>query len=237
MLNGLTTAIGTDGDGLGAATILPLRDLSWRGLAAICERSLWAGDADETERIVTEALRRRVDLGIVYDGIVAPALQRVGDLWDPSHVPALGRLLPSDTALAAMRAVTARSAGRRDRPSRRVVFATDAEERHTIGLQMAADVLEDAGHEAIRCAEGARLEAVIDAVLKNDADAVAISCTTDASGDHLATTAASLWEELPGLPIVVGGRGVRPHLPVGPIARVDSLDDLLAAVVLAPRRS
>jgi methanogenic corrinoid protein MtbC1 len=236
MLHRLTTAIGTDGDGLGAATILPLKDLSWRGLAAVCERSLWAGDANETAKILAEALRRRVDLGIVYDGIVAPALQRVGDLWDPSHVPSSDRSVASDTALDAMRAMTARFAGRRDRPSRRVVFATHADERHTIGLHMAADVLEDAGHEAIRCGDGARLEAVIDAVRRHDADAIAISCTTNASGDHLAATAARLWEELPDLPIVVGGRGVRPQLPVGPIARVDSLDDLLAAVVLAPRR-
>jgi len=230
-LKGLVTASGMDGDGLGVTTVVPLTDLSWRGLAAVCERSLWAGDASETARILSEALRRNVELGVVYEGIVTPALRRIGDLWDPTDRQTVDRPTATSTAVAAMQAIAAGGRLRSRRPARRVVFATDADEPHTVGLMMAAGVLEGAGHEAIRCDAATSLETVIELVRATEADGIAISCTTDRSGDRLDATTEILWRTLPGLPVLVGGRGVPARLPDGPIARVRSLDDLTDAVV------
>jgi PAS domain S-box-containing protein len=227
-------AAGTDSDGLGRPMVDP-----WGALLGAFQRALWSGDFHDAERIAAEAFSADTGLAGVYERMIAPALHQVGVLWSTGELTVADEHLATEATLRAMASVFALAEARPVATSarRRVVAATAEGERHGVGLRMAADALELAGHEVVHCGIDTPVEDLAALAASTRADAIAISFTMASSGDSLAVTAERLGEELPGLPLLVGGQGLPARLPDGPVIPVGSLDELVAVVdALPPRR-
>ena len=224
-----------DADGLGVVRIG--RD-PWEPRLDAYFRALRAGDVGEAERVASQACRDGESLAAVYERLMMPALYRVGDLWASGEMSVADEHLASEGTLRAMASAFADSeASRLGAGCRRCVLTVAAAgERHGIGVKMAADVLELAGHEVINCGIDAPTEDLIALASSVGADAIAMSFTTAGSGELLGPIAERIWETLPGLPLLVGGQGVPAHLPEGPATEIAGLDALRAAVDALPPR-
>jgi PAS domain S-box-containing protein len=224
-----------DMDGLGAA---PLASDPWGDLLECFRQALWAGDLAGAEDVATKAFRRGEGVAAVYERMITPALHQVGALWSSGELTVADEHLATEATLRAMAGVFA-LADPRELPAdtrRSIVTATADGERHGVGLRMAADALELAGHEVIHCGVDTPLDDLVGLATSSRADAVAISFTMACSGDGLAATAARIWSAAPTMPLIVGGQGIPSHLPCGPLTRVDSLTELIATVdALSPR--
>jgi PAS domain S-box-containing protein len=226
-------AAGTDSDGLGRPMVDP-----WGNLLGAFQRALWSGDLHDAERIAAEAFRTDAGLTGVYERMITPALHQVGNLWSTGELTVADEHLATEVTLRAMAGVFALAEARSVATTSRrcVVTATAEGERHGVGLRMASDALELAGHEVVHCGVDTPVEDLAALALSARADAVAISFTMASSGDSLAATAEHLALELPGLPLLVGGQGLPAYIPDGPVTRVGSLDELVALVDALPAR-
>ena len=112
-------------------------------------RALLAGDAAAAEEVARAALDMRFTEGMLYDLVVAPALHRVGRLWEVGKIGVghehLATQIATKVPVLAHEAV--RGAARR--PAYRAMLAAPEGEQHVVALDMAAKLLESAGYEVL----------------------------------------------------------------------------------------
>jgi EAL domain-containing protein (putative c-di-GMP-specific phosphodiesterase class I)/methanogenic corrinoid protein MtbC1 len=231
----LMVAFGTDSDGFASPLDTSRR---WQEHVDAYQRALWAGDHREAERVARRALDLGEGLAAVYERVITPAMHQVGVLWSTGELTAADEHTATEATQRAMAGVYALADEFPVHASaRRCIVTTTAEgERHGVGLRMAADTLELAGHDVVHCGVDTPTDDLIALARSSRADAVAISFTMASSGDNLAATAARIWRTLPGLPLLVGGQGLPGRLPEGPIEAIGGLEEMIEAADRLPVR-
>jgi methanogenic corrinoid protein MtbC1 len=192
-------------------------------LSRLYLEALRAADASGAYRVATEALGQGMTMPELYQRVIAPAMHRIGELWER------GALTVADEHLA--RALTNRilaalrpSPGEAVVPRRgRALLAAVEGEQHALGLRMAADLLEDAGYDAIYLGADVPTGALLQAVESLSPDLVAMTATMETLGPRLEAVAAELRRSHPGLGVLVGGQAAPPpdrrgHAGSGPRA-------------------
>lgn len=108
-------------------------------------RRLLAGDTSAVWRQLYSCYLAGMELAALYDEVVAPTLQRVGEQWSCGQLSVAHEHLASNTLLEALQAFRhlTRSEGLYHR---RAVCAAVEPEEHVFGLLMAAHVLEGSGY-------------------------------------------------------------------------------------------
>lgn len=166
---------------------------------------LAGGRARHAERLVGEALECGVAAADFYDEILAPAMRRIGELWARGVIGIGAEHLAAAIADRLCDEV-ARELERRAAPRPlRILLACPEGESHGLGLRMAFDVLDAAGHDVLTLGLDAPTDGIVGLALAHRVDVVGLSLVLSSA----AVPALAVTRELGrlGIPVVAGGQG------------------------------
>ncbi|HEU4325768.1 MAG TPA: cobalamin-dependent protein [Roseiflexaceae bacterium] len=167
--------------------------------------ALRAGDEPAAQAVVEHARAQGMDSYEIYYRIFAPAMVRIGELWERNELSVAEEHLAT--------AITERLIGRLSsgfqRPSGAppglVVLGCVAGERHTLGLRMLSDLLRARGWRVLDLGADVPTADWVRLALRYNADAVALSVNADRRLGEAAALIAELRAALPDLLVLVGG--------------------------------
>jgi len=182
-----------------------------RGDAPWAERlhaRMVAGDENGAWGVIEAALASGLEPKQIYLDVLGPALRKVGEDW----ADGTGSIPEEHRASA----VASRLVGRLGRAFRtkgrsrgRVLLGTPPGERHSIPVEMVADLMRGVGLEVIDLGVDLPIESFVEAaVAESPLDAIAISVTTPDLAEEAAALIAAV-HAATDTPIVIGGGGIR----------------------------
>lgn len=170
--------------------------------------ALLAGSPYDAERIVRDVVDAGLAEAVLDDEIIRPALQLVGDLWAEGVLT----IAEEHLATAISRHVVAIQRDlfrlQRERTAHRVMLVAAEGERHVLGLEMAASLIEHAGYPVREFGADLPVDDVALAVAIHDPAVVCFTTSTAWTALNLPAAFDAVREGNPRIGIVVGGRGV-----------------------------
>ncbi|MDQ3726213.1 MAG: cobalamin-dependent protein, partial [Actinomycetota bacterium] len=192
------------------------------------EAALLDVDPARAYEVARRGLDRGVSLACVYEEVIAPALWKVGELWEEGAISVADEHLATAMTYRIMVGLYASTLGA-EPAAGRVLLAGVEGEQHVVGLRMAADVLEIAGYEAAYLGADVPTADLLRTIGQMKPDLLAISATMPFSAHPLRQAVAVVREAHPHLPIVVGGQGAKIHDEDERTIFISDLDQLLEA--------
>jgi methanogenic corrinoid protein MtbC1 len=201
-------------------------------LSRLYLEALRAADASGAYRVAAGALGQGMTTPELYQRVIAPAMHQIGELWERGALTVADEHLATaltNRILAALRPGPGAAAV----PRRgRALLAAVEGEQHALGLRMAADLLEDAGYDAIYLGADVPTGALLQAVESLSPDLVAVTATLATLAPRLETVATELRRAHPDVGVLVGGQAAPPRIDGGTLVR--DLE-LLPERVLSPQ--
>jgi methanogenic corrinoid protein MtbC1 len=198
-------------------------------LARLYLDALRAADGPGAYRIAAEGLREGMNTPQLYQRVIAPAMHEIGLLWQQGALTVADEHLATaltNRVLAALRSPPGEepaadgAAAKRSRG--RALLAAVEGERHTLGLRMAADVLEDVGYESLYLGADVPTVALLRAVGSLSPDLVGLAATLPSLAPRLEAVAGEVRRAYPGVGLLVGGQAASPRIGEG--TRVQDLE-------------
>jgi diguanylate cyclase (GGDEF)-like protein len=168
----------------------------------------------------------------LYQRVIAPAMWRIGELWEQGAISVADEHLATALTHQVMAGVYGPSLGHKVKPGR-VLMAGVEGEQHALGLRMAADVLELAGYETVYLGADVPTDDLLQAVASRSPDLVGLSATMPSSMQALDRAIAEIQGANPGLIVFFGGQGVRPRESNDGAVLVRDLEQFLGMVEVA----
>jgi diguanylate cyclase (GGDEF)-like protein len=168
----------------------------------------------------------------LYQRVIAPAMWRIGDLWEQGAISVADEHLATALTHQAMAGIYGPSLGHKARPGRILMAAVEGEQ-HALGLRMAADVIELAGYETIYLGADVPTADLLQAVATRSPNLVGLSATMPDSTSALDHAITEIRRVNPSLVIMFGGQGAQPREEDDGAVLVRSLEQLLGAVEAA----
>src|SRR5215216_6795774 len=103
--------------------------------------ALIEGDAFAAEMLVRDAFDEGLPYGLIDDAIIAPALHRIGTLWERGEISVAHEHLATQISLRVLALLRELFRVTRRRADHRVMLAAVEGEQHIVALQMAGDLL------------------------------------------------------------------------------------------------
>ncbi len=217
--------------GIGSKQHRRSTDTNLRALQRAYGDALRAGDPARAQQAAAAAIDDGLAVPAVHDRMIAPSLRWIGDLWERGAITVgdehlavaitqdvLGRLFP--------RALVT-PAGSRER----IVLAAAQGEHHTLGLRMAADVLEGAGFDVLYLGADVPLDGLLETCRKHEPAAVGLSVSMPINVPTLIweIEALSALDRPPA--VFAAGRALGPAIEQGlDVPRIDGVEDVVAMV-------
>jgi len=111
--------------------------------------ALRIGDPMGAEAIAQEALDGGMDAPSVHSRLIAPAMHRIGELWQEDRVSIAVEHLATAISQDVLGRLYPKVLRTKLRSRERVILAAAQGEQHVLGLRMVADVLEGAGFDVL----------------------------------------------------------------------------------------
>ncbi|HEX7277997.1 MAG TPA: cobalamin-dependent protein [Solirubrobacterales bacterium] len=177
--------------------------------------SLRAADAAVAFRVASGALEEGMTVPQLYQRVIAPAMYRVGELWEMGALTVADEHLATALTHRVLAALRPRLGAGAERPlpgaaRERVMLAAVQGERHALGLRMAADVLEDAGFHTIYLGADVPTDALLQAISSLSPDLLGLGVTMRDLAPRLQEVAGAVREAYPQLGLLVGGQAAPP---------------------------
>ena len=204
-------------------------DKATRRLSRTYQETLTVADAGGAGRVARQALSEGMGVAGLYQRVIAPAMWRIGELWEQGAISVADEHLATALTHQAMAGVYGPSLGHKVKPGRILLAAVEGE-HHALGLRMAADVVELAGYETIYLGADVPTDDLLQAVIARSPDLVGLSATMPGSIQALDRAIAEIQRVNPDLLIFFGGQGVRPRESNDGAVLVRDLEQLLAMV-------
>lgn len=167
-----------------------------------------AGGGQAAEQIALECLAAGLTVAGLYEQVIAPAMARIGELWEQGEMTIAEEHLASALNLKVMASVYAASLPNKPSIDQGLVVLAGVEgDTHGVGLRMAGDVLELAGFEVIYLGEDVATDELILATATSSPDVIALAVPTPAARAAAEATIGKLRLRFPKVPLVVGGQG------------------------------
>jgi diguanylate cyclase (GGDEF)-like protein len=198
---------------------------------------LRVGDGRAADRVVADALAEGMAPEAVQTLVIAPAMVRIGDLWESGVISVADEHLATSVSQRVLvRLFDAMTARRhRGHTRERVLLAAVEGQRHVLGLQMVSDVLEGAGFEVLYLGDDVPVEGLRGFVARHQPAVVGLAYGTQDGGGLLLQALQAIHLEAPGARIMLGGRAVPPRLAAAgyphvrsPMEVVERVEALLA---------
>nr|MBA2514291.1 B12-binding domain-containing protein [Solirubrobacterales bacterium] len=111
--------------------------------------TLRVGDGGAAERVIEEALGLELSPVAVQSLIIAPAMARIGELWEAGAISVADEHLATAISQRVLVRLFEALTVARPRSRERILLAAVEGQHHTLGLRMVADVLEGSGFEVM----------------------------------------------------------------------------------------
>jgi methanogenic corrinoid protein MtbC1 len=196
------------------------REFKKRELAeSLSERyglALIEGDAVTAEAVVREAFDEELPYSLIHNGIIAPALHRIGTLWERGEISVAHEHLATQISLRVLALLRELFRVTRRRADHRVMLAALEGEHHVVALQMAGDLLEDAGYEVVNLGPDVPTAVLAEIVEEHRPQVVGFTLTMTAAAARLPHAIHAVEEASPGAAVIVGGNVGRRRMPDPP---------------------
>lgn len=167
--------------------------------------ALLAGSEAAAERVVGEAVDAGLPQATICDAVITPAMRRIGELWAQGEISVADEHLATQLTLRMLVLVGEGFRVAARRPGHRVLLAGIEQERHSVGLEMAAIVLSSAGYDVRSLGADVPLAALAPAVERHRPALVGLSATLAATAHVLPAAVYELRSADARLGIIVGG--------------------------------
>lgn len=187
-------------------------------LSRLYLEALRAGDGPGAYRIALRAFGEGMDVPGLYQRVVAPAMHRVGDLWEAGALTVADEHRATELTnrvLAALRPAPGEAEDGSGAGRGRALLATVAGERHALGLRMAADIIEDNGFETIYLGADVPSDTLLRAVSVTGPDLVVLAATMPELAPELEEVADAVGERHPEVELMLGGQAASPRISGG----------------------
>jgi RNA polymerase sigma-70 factor (ECF subfamily) len=192
------------------------------------------GDLEQARRVVREA-SDGMPVVSMLDDVLAPAMHDVGDRWQGHDVKDADHDLAGAVCERLITEIAPELLIAPPRTRETVLLLAPAPERHTLGLQMAAGVLDGAGYNTVLLGGGIADTTLGRALSTHRPDLIALTSTMPPRRS-LATTTGLIRETLPDAHLIIGGAAAErlpPNVNAHHVPRLDGLletvDELLGA--------
>lgn len=198
-------------------------------------KALLAGDEVGAEMAVRDAMDARLTTAQIDDEIIAPALWLVGRLWARGEISVADEHLATEISLRvlALQREVARTV--RDRSGRKALLAAPAGERHTVALQMIANLLRDAGYTVLMLGPDVPADALAEAACRHEPEVICMTATMPDVSDRVTIAIREIERGWRGAGYIVGGSGLsarlRPRPGIHVCRRVSEVVEAADAVV------
>jgi methanogenic corrinoid protein MtbC1 len=168
--------------------------------------ALQNGDGGDAERVAFRCLRDDMTVEVLYAQVIAPAMWRIGELWAAGEATVADEHLAAELAARVTASVHGSSFRRSSPRWGTILLAGPRKERHSLGLRMAADVLDLAGHRVLYLGPGVPVSAFLSMAEARRPDVVGLSSTYATEAGEIEETVSRLRAVLPETPVILGGR-------------------------------
>jgi MerR family transcriptional regulator, light-induced transcriptional regulator len=193
--------------------------------------ALLEGDAVTAERVVRDAFDEGLPYALIHDAVIAPALHRIGKLWERGEIGVGHEHLATQISLRVLALLRELFLVTRRRSEQRVMLAAVQGEQHVVALQMAGDLLEDAGYEVVMLGPDVPTAVLADVVREHRPQVVGLSVTMPDAAAELTNAVLKVQEANPHAGIIIGAPTRPARLPDPP--GVSFTSTVLDAVDLA----
>jgi methanogenic corrinoid protein MtbC1 len=170
--------------------------------------ALLAGDKAQCRATLEAWLAEGIDLRMLYQERLQPALYAVGELWEQGRVSVATEHLATAIVESLLNLVYPRLFSQ-PRIDKSVVVACVANEYHQIGGKMVADFFELNGWRGYFLGANTPEQDLLDLIREKQPDAVVLSLAMPFNLEKLLHTADAVRQAAPQLPILVGGQAFR----------------------------
>jgi diguanylate cyclase (GGDEF)-like protein len=198
-------------------------------LSRTYQDALAAADAGGAGRVARQALGEGMGVAGLYQRVIAPAMWRIGELWEEGTISVADEHLATALTNQTMASIYGPSLSHKVKPGRILMAAVEGE-RHALGLRMAADVIELAGYETIYLGADVPTADLLQAVASRSPNLVGLSVTMSSSIPALDRAIAEIQCIKPKLIVMLGGQGVRDRQGDDGAVLVGDLEQLLGVV-------
>ncbi len=172
-----------------------------------------------------------MSVAAVQDRVITPAMRWVGELWQRGEVTVGDEHLATAISQDVLGRLFPRGLTSPPRSRERIVLAAVQGEHHTLGLRMAADVLEGAGFDVLYLGADVPLSGLLDTCISHPPAAVGLTVS-------MALNVPTLIREIQELcalehppAIFVAGRAVAPAIEQGlDVPAIDGVEHLVGVV-------
>ncbi len=203
-----------------------------RHLSHTFRDALGIADAAGAERVARQALGEGMSVAALYQRVIAPALWRVGELWEQGEISVADEHLATALTHQVMAGIYGPSLGHEVMPGR-IMLAAVEREHHALGLRMAADVIELEGYETAYLGADVPIDDLLGAIATRAPDLVALGATMPYSTAALERAIAEIRRADPSLVVLFGGQGAAARQQSEEAVFIPTLEELLPAVRVA----
>ena len=192
--------------------------------------ALLHGDVREAEAVARDALAASLDERMLYERVVAPAMHRIGELWAEGEISVAQEHLATEIANQALVVAHSLQQAAERRAGARMMLAAVEGERHVMGLDMAAKLLDSAGYDVLSLGADVPTDALADIVEAHEPSLFALSATMPEAGRRLPQAVAAINEARSSVGVIVGGAAAREAvLPQVRVVYAERVSEILDA--------
>ena len=170
--------------------------------------TLREGDSRAAVAVIEEALHAGLAPVEIQSRVIAPAMQRVGELWERCAMSVAGEHLATAVSHHALARLYPGLLHHVERQGETVVVAAVDGEHHVLGLRMVADVFEGGGYDVRFLGASATTSSLVTWVSEHQPTVVALGVTMPLGASALAHELRALRVASPNVHLVIGGQGV-----------------------------
>ena len=194
------------------------------------DHALAGRDSEAVRTVLGPLVTHRFDLTELYEGILAPVAEQVGELWHRSEITVADEHFVTQLNQRVIAVAVTLTTPRSERTDD-VVLACPPDELHDTALRMLSHLLSSVGYRTHLLGASTPIRDLVEYVQRVEPKAVGLSIASSLSLPGLDRAAAALQDAVPGIRILVGGRGRVEHRD-----EVLGVDPVPAQQLLAPAR-
>jgi methanogenic corrinoid protein MtbC1 len=164
------------------------------------------GNPQRAEAVVRDAIDAGLPEAMIDDDVIRPALKLVGDLWADGELSIAEEHAATSITLRVITLQREAFRTARRRSSQRVLLAGAQDERHVVGLEMAASLILGAGYDVRFLGADVPVGSLGHAIEQHDPTVIGFSTGTPLSAVHMPAALSAVRALRPDVGVVVGGR-------------------------------
>ena len=170
--------------------------------------ALLSADEAAAEIAIREAMDAGLDTAQIDDEIIAPALWRIGDLWERGEISVADEHIATEISIRVLALQREAQRVAQTRGEHRIVLAAPAGEQHIVALRMVDNLLRNAGYDVAMLGSDVPGEDLITLMHRRPPAVVCLTSTMAGPAGEMLATIDALQRRWPAIGFVIGGGGL-----------------------------